>query len=75
MSVNDEGIVTITTHYTVPTYPKVIHVPAHFSLDETREAIRLAVSEYIPEGHQMQPSSSIIIASSELSFIFPTFRP
>jgi hypothetical protein len=64
-----EESVTITTHYAVPMCSKVIHVPARFSLDEAREAIHLAISELLPEGCLTQPSSSIIIASGEPSFI------
>ncbi len=65
MSVVDhEQDLTVTTHYTMPTLPKVIRVPARFTLDETREAIHVAISKHISEGCR-QPSSSIIIASGE----------
>lgn len=61
---SQERTLTLTTHYTVPAFPKVIHVPAHFSLDETREAIHAEISKHIPDGCLTQPSS-IVIASGE----------
>jgi len=63
-AVDHERNLTVTTHYTMPTLPSVIHVPARFTLDETHEAIHAVVSKHIPESRR-QPISSIIIASGE----------
>ena len=64
---NHERSVTVTTHVSLPTNPNVIRVPAHFSLDETREAIQAAMSKHLPasQGHPKVSSTSIIFASGE----------
>ena len=35
MSVDHKDTVPVTIHYSLPMPPRVIHVPTHFSLDET----------------------------------------
>jgi len=59
MSTGQEQSVKITVHHTEQTK---ISVPAHYSLDQTRELIRSAISRDID-------LSSIIIASGDFSVI------
>jgi hypothetical protein len=74
MSVDQERTVSITTYYTEPlTYPNAIRVPAHASLDETREAIRSALQPRVVHSGLIQTVeppitdlSSIIIAFGEI---------
>jgi len=68
MAVNQERIVSVTAHHTGPAYTKIIYVPAHFSLAETRKAIHSTISKHLAtEGAlALKPDlSSIIIASGE----------
>jgi hypothetical protein len=66
---NPERSITVTTHISLPTYPRVIRVPAHFSLDETREVIRAAISKHMPAVQGlMDPNSSIVFASGKYLF-------
>jgi len=50
---------------------RVIYVPAHFSLEQTREAIRSAVKQHIPEGGLIEPNSPIVIASGKILSVLP----
>ncbi len=65
MSINRERLVTITACYYY-TEPMIINVPAHFSHDETREAIHSAVSKHPT---QSQALSSAITPSGELVLV------
>ena len=50
---------------------RVIYVPAHFSLEQTREAICSAVKQHIPEGGLIEPNSPIVIASGKILSVLP----
>jgi hypothetical protein len=71
MSVDHKDTVPVTIHYSLPMPPRVIHVPAHFSLDEIRAAVHSAISQHVA-GRSTQPSSSITVGSSEFSSILFT---
>ena len=66
MSINRERLVTITAYYY--TEPTVISVPAHFSLDETREAIHGAIRSATQGAPTAEPPST---TSSGEFFIVP----
>ncbi len=68
MSVDHKDTVAVTIHYSLP-MPQVIHVPAHFSLDEIRVAVHSAISQHMPG---REPSSSIIFGSGKFSSILFT---
>jgi len=58
---------SVTAYYTKPTHMKIISVPAHYSLDKTRETIRSAVIEHVASKGEL-PShdlSSMIMVSGE----------
>jgi hypothetical protein len=67
MSVDHKDTVPVTIHYSLPMPPRVIHVPTHFSLDETRAAVHSAISQHV--AGRMQPGLSITVGSSEFSSI------
>jgi len=71
MSGNRE--VTITSHNTVPRYLGSVHVPSHFSLDETRAAIRTMLQE--TAGRAATQQSPIIIGSGKLSLFSRDYSP
>ncbi len=60
---DEHQFVNVTAYYAEPV--KAISVPAHYSLDEIREAIRSEMSTATSEPPDL---SSIIIASGEFSF-------
>lgn len=70
MSVDHKDTVPVIIHYSLPMPPRVIHVPAHFSLDEIRSAVHSTISQHV--AGRTQSSSSITVGSSEFSSILFT---
>jgi hypothetical protein len=67
MAVYQERLVPVTAHHTSPAY-KIVYVPAHFSIDQTRVAIHSAIGKHLGTQGALTITpdlSSIIIASGK----------